>query len=107
MKIERINSNIPALLASWRDASAAFTVAAKQPGAGNFDTHDCIAWQGVQVALCDELRGAVPTTQEDARALLQFALEEDGGADPAATVPRSVIENVMGWLSSGRSAAPN
>jgi hypothetical protein len=89
---------IPELLALWRVAGAAFNAAAKQPMAGNFDTPDCLAWQGIETALSDELRKATPTTKEEARALLQYALEDDGGKGVEVTIPRSVIDNLTRWL---------
>lgn len=90
-------------LPRWRQACKAFNAAAKQPGAGNFDTPDCIKWGGIEAALSDDLRKAVPTTKEEARALLQYALEDDGRGEREVTIPRSVVDNLIVWLSSDRS----
>lgn len=103
MRNQTNNFDIPELLTQWRVAGAAFNAAAKQPNAGNFDSPDCIAWQGIEAALSDELRKAVPTTKEEARDLLQYALEDDGGKGLEITLQRSVIDNLIAYLSSDRS----
>ena len=90
MDNQPISVKTPALLSSWRAACAAFTLAAKQPGAENFDTPDCVALQSACATLSDELRWAVPT------------MRKSESADQEATIPRRVVAKVMGFLSAGR-----
>lgn len=87
-----------ALAREWIVAHRNWIHAAEAPGAGNFDTPECLYWERMRDQAEAALEKAVVCSMEDAQALLQMMwLDSDAERVESPAVPRWGLLRLMEW----------
>lgn len=95
---------LPAIVLAWQSAWENWIEAGDKPGAGDFDTPECLHWADVKYRLSDHIKGHPIRSDRDAKALVRFAWFDSGAAhipdDWTPDVQRWCLEKLMEWAST-------